>query len=77
MDIEKPNSFKNRDLISEDTKCGCYHCLRIFHGRDIKQWIKERDGGQTAVCPFCMVDSVVVYSDEVTLTELRKRWFSY
>ena len=38
---------------------GCYYCCRVFSGNtEITEWA---DGGETPICPFCGIDSVVVY----------------
>lgn len=36
--------------------CGCFGCLETFEVRIVKEWI---DGGSTALCPFCGIDSVI------------------
>ncbi len=36
--------------------CGCFYCMRIFPSSSVHEWI---DGGQTAMCPHCEIDSVI------------------
>lgn len=52
-------AFKNKSELVESDYAGCYHCIRIFPSKDIKEWV---DDDQTAICPLCLVDSVVPYS---------------
>ena len=57
-----------------EDKCGCFYCLAMFSPIEVKTWI---DGGQTAMCPKCGVDSVLV-SWKITselLKEMQKYWF--
>ncbi len=70
-------AFKNKSEISFSTKCGCYYCLAVFEKSEIKEWT---DGGETALCPRCSIDSVIADSTGFELTEenLRKAnlyWF--
>lgn len=50
--------FQNRTRLLNDTRCGCFHCLRIFHPQRITQWIEDRADG-TAWCPHCQVDALI------------------
>ena len=64
--------------LQKDKKCGCFYCLKIFHPKEIKDWIKDSKG--TAICPYCGIDSVIgAYSGfPITtefLSEMRKYWF--
>ncbi len=74
-------SFKNRQDIEKSKQCGCYYCLKQFSSTQIKQWLDEDEKGigQTAVCPFCWIDSVVGDSEVVIteefLEEMREYWF--
>ena len=49
-------SMKNKRFIEESESCGCYNCLKVFSKHDIAEWT---DAGETALCPFCKVDSVL------------------
>ncbi len=71
-------SKSNKTELLDDTKCGCFHCLKIFHPKEIKRWL--RDGGGTAVCPYCGVDAVIGERagypvTEEFLREMREFWF--
>mgnify|MGYP003379225606 FL=1 len=51
--------------------CGCFHCKRIFKSDRIgsTDFIEEKSGGNTVVCPFCGIDSVIVESDDIKVTK--------
>ena len=52
----------NRYLVEISKECACYYCLRTFPPEKIDKWVdtREIDGkGQTAICPFCGIDSVL------------------
>lgn len=60
MDIKSKeiikNSFKNKEEVMKSSYCGCYNCTKIFTPDMIVEYI---DNGQTVVCPFCGIDSVL------------------
>jgi hypothetical protein len=54
------HSYRNRDEIDRSEICGCFFCISIFSPLSITEWVHEDDGiGQTALCPYCEVDSVI------------------
>lgn len=65
-------------LLASD-ECGCFRCLSVFHASNVIAWI---DGGNTALCPYCVVDAVIgsasgyPVSDGEFLRAMRARWFS-
>lgn len=61
-------TFENKEILSKTNKCGCMHCLEIFSVNELEEdlWI---DKGNTALCPFCMVDVVIPESEEYPLTK--------
>lgn len=71
------SSIHNRTIIDKSDLCGCFYCLKYFTGSDIREWC---DGGDTAICIYCGVDSVIGsasgYSlSSESLTNMNKRWF--
>lgn len=73
MTIEEiyKRSFRNRDLIKTASECHCVYCLRAFPPDMITEWLdpKEAEGeGQTAVCPFCGLDSLIPKNRDLHLT---------
>ena len=70
-------AMKNKKHIDRGEMCGCYYCLKVFNKSEIKEWT---DNHQTALCPFCSVDSVLpetygVPLDEQNLQMLYDHWF--
>lgn len=56
----------NSDDIQDNTICGCFACLSIFKGIDIKQWNPTRCDCLNAVCPCCNCETVVPNLDAAT-----------
>jgi hypothetical protein len=48
--------FKNRDEIKNSVLCGCFYCEKTFSSSEVEEWT---DDDQTAMCPFCGIDSVI------------------
>jgi len=77
------HSFKSRDEIIHSALCGCFYCLRTFSPVQIVEWIDvaRGDEGQTALCPYCGIDSVIgdksgfPITDEF-LAEMKAFWFN-
>ncbi len=70
--------MNNKESLSHDNTCGCFHCLHIFHPREIQSWISDTSG--TAVCPYCGIDAVIGESAGYPITkeflaEMYKHWF--
>lgn len=70
----------NESLIDVSRKCGCFHCGSTFEKAEIKDWMHEEDGEDTALCPFCRTDSVIVGTEEFPLSTsllstLYTEWF--
>ena len=73
-------SSNNREELVRSEICGCFYCVATFSPSLIKEWITERSGEQTAVCPRCGIDSVIGDASgfPITtgfLTEMRDHWF--
>lgn len=70
-------AIKNKNIVSQSTKAGCYHCCKIF---DVKEIQNYTDNGQTVICPLCAVDAVIgdmcgVVLNEEILNKAKKFWF--
>ena len=78
MNIEKAHklSYKNKDLIVDSKKCGCFYCLKIYEPKEINEWV---DDGNTAVCPRCGIDAVLPEHPGYTLDDrfLKKMRYYY
>ena len=49
-------SFCNRARVEASAECGCFYCLKKFPPSEIKSWA---DKGETPLCPYCGMDSVL------------------
>ena len=67
----------NREEIQGSTRCGCFFCRASFAPPTVYEFA---DNGQTALCPYCGIDSVIgdksgyLLSDDF-LMAMFKRWF--
>ncbi|MBR2377015.1 MAG: cytoplasmic protein [Clostridia bacterium] len=68
----------NKEEILKSKKCGCFYCGKIFDKNLIVNWLKDSKE-ETALCPFCQIDSVLPDSKvEITkefLKNMHKTWF--
>lgn len=71
QDLHK-QSFKNTEIVKKCGDLSCFYCLKNFSFGDVKDFV---DQGQTALCPFCSIDSVICRVDDATLFEMNNRWF--
>ena len=67
----------NKKQFKSDTVCGCFYCLKIFSPKEIKMWL---DRENTALCPYCCVDSVIGESSGYPITreflrKMKEYWF--
>lgn len=72
-----PYSIRNRSQLRAPQTCGCFYCQTIFNSQEIHSWI-EHEG--TALCPRCMVDSVIGAYTGAPITpaflkEMHDYWF--
>jgi hypothetical protein len=76
-------NFGHKDIISIAKICVCYACMRAFPTESIYDWVWKRRRGsfrirQTALCPFCSVDSVIAIERvDLPTTRLVARLSSY
>ena len=68
----------NKNALQNSKICGCFYCLAIFEPKEIKDWILE--GGGTAKCPRCGIDSVIGDSSGYPITveflkKMHEHWF--
>jgi hypothetical protein len=67
----------NREELFASDVCGCFYCLNIYNPAEITDWI---DGGKTAICAHCPVDSVIAAKSGYPITkeflqQMFDRWF--
>ena len=76
---EHGKSFKNFAMIKQSKICGCFSCKKIFNASKVIDFVTERDGQKTALCPYCGIDSVIQDANvEVTqelLNTMNREWF--
>jgi len=70
-------SIHHRKQLETSSVCGCFYCGAIFSPQEITEWI---DNDDTALCPYCGIDSVLGDSSGFPVTkeflgEMRKYWF--
>jgi hypothetical protein len=70
----------NKRYLDHAETCGCFYCLKIFSPTEITFWLSEF-GGQTAICPYCSIDSVLPDMESVKISEdflaaMHTYWFS-
>lgn len=75
--MKKRQRDQKEEMLSSE-KCGCYKCLKVFSPDKIDEWW---DDDQTAVCPYCGIDSVVGSASGYSITpqilkEMRIYWFN-
>ena len=68
----------NKAMLLHDNKCGCFFCLSIFAPAEINEWIQGTK--ETALCPFCGIDSVIGESSGYPITKdflskMKEYWF--
>ena len=71
------HSAHNREEIARSRQCGCFNCCTLFDASEVEAYI---DGGETAMCPHCGIDSVIGDASVIALTQqflraMRRRWF--
>lgn len=57
----------NKEELLKDQKCGCFYCLAIFYSKEIEEWVGINN--DTALCPYCGIDSIIGESSEYPMTE--------
>lgn len=74
--------FENKEFLRSSEINVCFYCMQKVRFEDIEEWIEERSGKESAICPHCGIDSVVPYKvdgmyelDDKMLDEMHKYWF--
>jgi hypothetical protein len=67
-------SSNHRDKLMAENICSCFYCCKKFIPSSIYEWVDSND---TALCPYCGIDSVVPGDiDDVLLKEMQDYWFN-
>lgn len=72
-------SFRNLPKIRLSSECGCFYCLKKFPPTEIKSWADQEE---TAICPYCGMDSVLGSASGFDLSEkflsaMKTRFFNH
>lgn len=59
-------SSQHRKALEKDKNCGCFYCLATFPPTKIEEWC---DNEQTALCPYCGIDSIIGESSGFPITK--------
>ncbi|OHD11636.1 MAG: cytoplasmic protein [Spirochaetes bacterium GWD1_27_9] len=80
-DIVKAHKFSinHKEYLMKDKICGCFYCLKIFNTTEIEDWIEDKID-ETALCPYCGIDSVIGEGLGYPITEdflkaMKNYWF--
>ena len=80
-DVKEAHKFcwHNRHDLEQSGVCGCFYCRKIYSPKEINTWID--DGGVTALCPYCWIDSVISERSGYPITKeflsaMNEYWFS-
>jgi len=71
------HSMRNRSELKISQSCGCFYCEKVFSPAEIREWIDEDN---TALCPYCGIDSVLASSAGFELSReflkrMNEHWF--
>jgi hypothetical protein len=75
--IYKESAFNRKKIKKKNHICGCFSCLDTFDSSEI---VETCDNGQTVLCPYCGIDSVLHETKtrkitDTLLTQLYNRYF--
>lgn len=73
------HSSNHRQEVLRSTLVGCFYCRRTSKPEEIHEWT---DDDQCAICPKCMIDSVIGDASGLPVTEpawlesMYQHWFN-
>ena len=72
-------SIYNEPSIKKSDKCGCFYCERVFPASIVDETaIEPGNNPDTALCPYCGIDSVLADADWKDLSpEFLKKMYEY
>ena len=74
-------SIYNEPSVKKSHMCGCFYCGKVFPAELVRNFAYEfEDNPNTAICPYCMIDSVLADADwkdlsPAFLEKMYKRFF--
>jgi len=63
-----PAEYSDHEPIAPENQCGCTNCQRLFSYSQIADFW---DDGETPVCPYCGLDTVVISTPEMIVDAQR------
>ena len=84
LEAAHKHSLYNHREILHSCSCGCFYCGAVFTPsalNDDADWTDDYAQERTALCPECMIDSVLgdasgyPVTDEEFLEAMREYWF--
>jgi predicted esterase YcpF (UPF0227 family) len=74
-------SIYNESSIKKSHMCGCFYCGKVFPSELVEDFaIEFSENGDTGICPYCMIDSVLAGADWKDLSpeflkKMKEYWF--
>jgi hypothetical protein len=67
------HAYRQREALAKSDGCACFYCFKHFSPAEIATWV---DHEETAICPYCGMDSVIGSASGFPLTNamLRKMY---
>jgi hypothetical protein len=65
-------TFNRKALLSSEVAV-CFYCFKQFAPTEVVEWCDGDDSSQTAICPYCGVDSVVGFNGAVDADWVKMR----
>jgi len=72
LDNFHKQTTNNKELLQEAQQGVCIYCKNINDYNNIDEYI---DDGQTALCPHCGIDAMMLIQEKETLDELHEYFF--
>jgi hypothetical protein len=71
------HSTRNRSDVVRSSLCGCFCCEHIFPAAEVVSWLPSEN---TALCPYCDIDSVIGSASGIELNReflrrMNEFWF--
>ena len=78
--LNRLTAYGRSTLEWSSLRCGCFHCGSSFVASKITDWMREEEGADTALCPYCGCDAVLYDTKEfplstALLSSMYMEWF--
>lgn len=70
----------NKNALKESSECACIYCFKKFNPSEITEWCDDFDRtlkkcvNETALCPYCGIDTIVPNSRINYNDDTLKKW---